>query len=350
MRWRPIKAALAAILLLCPAVAQADALARARIAALSGSERLQLFTLGQAMDTRRAPVAVTRAMRQALTRSGFYHEGPPALIDRHFGVSPVLAWDDNINGGYFSDTYDLFGLPFTVSPDNVARAGIVAGGRLDGSLRYALAEGRTIDLSAGAELAWSPRHEIGRGSARLEGCSRNHLSGWTFADFCASASGLRRELSSSHSVAVSAGLSRLFASADAAHELSVELEERRVSEGTQTGLALGWGAVWNRAVTQVSVGVATPIPGASATRLRVSARAGWLWQERPVSVSLWHLQSGGGMLLGVAREDRLTGIGLSVQARPGMNVELTHQVTTSTIALFSEARTGLSVRFQLGRR
>jgi len=33
-----------------------------------------------------------------------------------------------------------------------------------------------------------------------------------------------------------------------------------------------------------------------------------------------------------------------------MSIEVTHQVTRSTIALFDEDRTGLSVRFRLGRR
>lgn len=330
--------------------AQADAMDRARLSSLSGSERLRMFTLGQAMDTGRAPLSVRNAMRQALTQTGFYHQGAPALVNRSLRASPVLAWDDNINGGYFNETYTLFGLPFVVSPNNVARAGLVLGGRLDGSLRLAWAEGRTLDLSASAEAAWSPVHDMGRSTAHVQACARNHIARWTFADVCATASGGRRALSSGHSVAVSAGLSRVYGGASSAHEISVELEQRRLSPGDQTGLTLGWGAVWNRAVTQVSVGIATPIPGASATRLRLTARVGWMWDNRPVNVSLWHLQSGGGMLLGVPRADRQTGVGISLQARSNLSVDLTHQVTQSTIALFDEARTGLSLRFQPARR
>lgn len=362
MRFPPRDRARAALILLLwllivpsmvPSIAAADTMDRARLAPLAGSERLRMFTLGQAMApgaSRAASRGAAGAMRGALERAGFYHEGGPAVIERSLRASPVLAWEDNINGGYYHDSYDLFGLSFDVSPAHVAQSGLVAGGRVDGAMRLSWGEGRVIDLSAGVEAAWSPRHDIGRASASLQACARNHVTGWTFADLCASASGGRRALSSGHSVAVSAGLAHLFAAGESAHQLSLELEQRQSDGGAQTGLTLGWSAVWNRAVTQLSVGFATPIEGASATRLRVSARAGWMWQDRPVSVSLWHLESSGGMLLGVPREDRLTGIGLSVQARPGMSVEVSHQVNRSTLALFDEARTGVSLRLDLGRR
>lgn len=349
----PITRALGALLIagLCLAAprAGADALDRARLAPLVGSERLRLFTLARVIDTRRPPPAVLQAMRRALQDSGFYHRGAPEIVAREARVSPVLGWDDNINGGYVRDRLDLGGLIFDADPANRARPGLVLGARLDASVRLAWGEGRVIDLRLGAEAAWSPRHDIGRAFAGVEACARNHLAGWTFADFCAETSGSHRALSDSVSGGVSASLVRLFSTGAAAHQLSVAVEHRHTREGAQDGLTLGWSAVWNRAVTEFTLGTATPIPGETATRVRFGARAGWLWHDRPVSVSLWHVQASGGMLLGMARADRVTGIGLSVQARPGVSVELTHQVTQSTIALFDDHRTGLSVRFQLGR-
>lgn len=350
---RTVLEALAALLLLvliCAAPrAGADALDRARLAPLVSSERLRLFTLARAVDTSRAQPAVTRALRRALHETGFYHQGAPAIIARDARISPVLAWDDNINGGYFSNHLDLGSLIFDTDPANMARPGLVFGARLDASARLAWGEGRVIDLHAGVELGWSPRYDIGRAFASVEACSRNHLTGWVFADFCATASGAHRSLSDSHSAGASAALVRLFEAGGGTHEVSVEIERRMLAGGAQTGLTLGWSSVWNRAVTEFSLGTATAIPGASATRLQLSARVGWVWRDRPVSLSVWHMQASGGMLLGMARDDQVTGIGLSVQARPGVSVEISHQVTRSTIALFNEARTGLSVRFQLGR-
>ena len=352
MRW-PINKALALLLFLALALiaprAGADALDRARLAPLASSERLRLFTLARAVDTRRAPPAVTQALRRALHETGFYHQGGPAIIDRDARLSPVLAWDENINGGYFHDHLDLGGLIFDADPANRARPGLVMGVRLDASARLAWGEGRVLDLRAGAEIAWSPRYDIGRAYAGVEACSRNHLTGWVFADFCASASGSHRALADGRSTGVSASLMRLFSTAGATHEVSVELDRRHLSEGAQSGLTLGWSSVWNRAVTEFTLGTGTPIAGATATRFRVGARVGWVWHGRPVSLSAWHMRASGGMLLGMDRADRVTGIGFSVQARPGVSVEVTHQVTRSTIALFSESRTGLSVRFQLDR-
>ncbi|MCB1390030.1 MAG: hypothetical protein KDK12_12950 [Rhodobacteraceae bacterium] len=355
MRWQ-ITRAFALLLLVTLAVlaaaprAAADAFDRARLAPLASSERLRLFTLARAIDTRQAPRSYSGALRRTLREQGFYHDGTPGTLDRTFRFSPVLAWDDNINGGYYHDQLDLGGLIFDADPANRARAGLVIGTRADASIRLSWAEGRVIDLRAGAELGWSPRHDIGRAFAQVEACARNHLAGWTFADVCASVSGAHRALSDSRGTAVSASLVHLVSTAGAAHELTLALDRRTTAEGGQNGMTLGWSAVWNRAVTEVTLGAGAPIPGATATRLRLGARVGWIWHDRPVSLSAWHLRASGGLLLGMPRADQVTGIGLSVEARPGMNVELSHQVTRSTIALFEDVRTGLSVRFRLGRR
>lgn len=330
--------------------AQADAFGRARLAPLASSERLRLFTLARAQDTRRAPRAYTDALRNALRDTGFYHEGGPSLMNRALRFSPVMTWDENINGGYFHDRLDLGGLIFSPSPASMARAGMLVGGRLDASARLSWAEGRVIDLRASTELAWSPEHDIGRASAGAEACARNHVTGWTFVDLCASASASRRALSEGSSAGVSAALVHLFSTRESAHQVSLELDRRALDAGQQTGLSLGWSAVWNRAVTEITLGAGTPIPGATATRGRVGARVGFLWDERPVSLSAWHVQASGGMLLGMPREDRVMGLGVSIEARRGVSIEVTHQVTRSTIALFDEDRTGLSVRFRLGRR
>ena len=351
---RRLWAALAALLIVAlagTAPALADAMDRARMAPLASSERLRLFTFGRALHGPNPSQTVTTALRRSMERTGFYHQqGGLALLGHSLRFSPVLAWDDNINGGYFNDTLEIFGLPFQVNPDNLARSGLVLGGRVDGSVRLVYAEGRYLDLTANTEAAWSPRHQIGRANAALSACARNHVSGWTFADVCVTAAGGWRELSSSTSTAVSTKLSQLFATTAATHQVSVEVERSQLSIGAQTSVTLGWASVWNRATSDLSLTLGAPIPGAAATRARLSARTSWIWHNRPVTLSAWHMRSSGGMLLGMPREDRLTGLGVSVQARPGMSVDLMHQVTRSTVSLFDESRTGITVRFQLGNR
>ncbi len=333
------------------AVASAQAIDRTPLLPLIGSERLRLYTLGQALEAQPQSPRHNDAMRQGLEAAAFYHDLPrPAVIGHHLRFSPVLAWDGNINGGYLQDRFDLYGLSFDIDPANRARAGLVFGGRLSGDLRLAWAPGRYLDLQANAEAAWSPQHRIGRGTAALSACARNHVSGWTFADVCATAAAGWRSLSDSRSTAVSASVAHLFTAGPAFHELTFGIERRQMDEGLQTSVSLGWDAVWSQVTTGVSLTLAAPIPGETALRHRLSVEVGGMWRNRPVSVSLWHMRSNGGALLGMARDDRVGGVGISIQPRRDLSIELVHQVTHSSIDLFDESRTGLNVRFQLGRR
>lgn len=119
-----------------------------------------------------------------MTSQGYYHTGTtPELVARAVQVAPLLTWDSNINGGVLRDRFIINGLVFEADPAYRAKSGLAVGGTVGSMLRYAWAEGRVVQLQAHAELAWSPRHQIGRGDAVISACSRNHLAGWTFLDF-----------------------------------------------------------------------------------------------------------------------------------------------------------------------
>jgi len=330
--------------------AQAQPLERAGMAGLATSERLRLYTLTRALESRRAPPPVTQAARQALTAQAFYHDvSRPAVIRRDIRLNPVLAWDANINGGFLNDQFNHFGLVFQVDPARVAKAGLVAGARMASDVRLAYGPGRFLELQTQAEAVWSPRHEIGRASGGVSVCARNHVSGWTFADFCASRQGSWRALSDSRSSTTSATVSQLFSTDAAHHQLSFGLARHWQSEGRQTAASLGWSAVWNRVATDISLTVTDGIANETALRRRIHAQASWIWNQRPVSLSVWRVDASGGRLLGIDRSDRMAGLNLSLSPRQGITLDLSHQETRSTITLFSERRTGLGVRFDLGR-
>src|SRR5690554_6610869 len=93
----------------------AQATERSTMAGLAHSERLRLYSLTRALDTRSAPAPITRAARQALVAQAFYHDARrPAVISTGARLTPVLAWDANINGGFLNDRFDHFGLIFEV--------------------------------------------------------------------------------------------------------------------------------------------------------------------------------------------------------------------------------------------
>jgi hypothetical protein len=341
---------LIALLLTLSGGAHAQVMERAAMAGLAPGERLRLYALTRALDTRRAPPPITQAARQALQAQGFYHDARrPALLSADARVTPVLAWDANINGGFINDRFDHFGLMFEVDPARMARAGLVAGARLGAETRLAYGPGRYLELQGNGEAVWSPRHEIGRANASLSVCSRNHVTGWNFADLCASTQAGWRALSSSRSSTVSGTLSHLLTAGPAYHQLSLGLARHWQEDGQQNAVTLGWGAVWNHLTTDISLTLTDGIPNETALRRRINAQASWVWKQRPFSLTVWQVDARGGLLLGVERQDRLRGLSLSVRPRRGLTVELTHQQTRSTLALFSEQRTGLGLRFDLGR-
>lgn len=339
------------VALAMPVTGFADTLMRVGLAGMAGSERLRQFTLGQAVLQRPDNPAITRAMQASLRQNGFYHTGPGlALLSRSGQIDPVLAWDGNINGGFLTDRFDIFGLSFEVDPARRALPGMVAGARVSGQMRLAYGEGHFLDMRGSVEAAYSPQHRIGRAQAGFEVCARNHLTGWTFADACVTAAHSHRSLVSSTTGTLTLGLARLHAARASEHELSFDVARAFQGGTEQDSLSLGWDAVWNRAVTGLNLTLAAPVAGETVMRQRLNGSVGWLWQGRAMRVGAWHQRSDGGMLLGVARADRVSGITLSVQVRPSVTVELVHQVTRSSIALFDENRTGVNLLVNLGRR
>lgn len=334
-----------------PAAGHADAVMRVGMAGLAGSERLRQFTLGQALLQHPGHPAIRRAMETSLRQNGFYHTGSgPTVLSRSGQIDPVLAWDGNINGGFLADRFSLYGLSFDVDPARRALPGMVTGARASGQMRLAYGEGRFLDLRGSLEGAYSPRHGIGRGQAGFEACARNHLHGWTFADACVTASHSYRSLGSSTTGTLTLALARLHAARASEHELTAGVSRTFLQGHTQDSLSLGWNAVWNRAVTGLDLTLAAPIPGETALRQRIQGSVGWMWQGRTMRVGVWHQRSEGGMLMGMARIDRVSGISLSVQARPNLTIEVMHQMTRSSIGLFDENRTGVNLRFDLRRR
>lgn len=327
---------------------QADTLSRAAIVGMTGSERLTQFTLGRALFQHQGDASLRQAMQGSLQRTGFLHLEPGvALISRNFRWHPILAWDANINGGFINDGFSHAGLTFSVDPTRRALAGMVGGAHGSMEIRLAYDEGRYLNLRGWVEAAYSPEHETGRAQAGVEACARNHVSGFTFADVCASTSHTWRALSQTTSSSLSFGAVHLMSAGQSDHALSLTASRNVQEVGAQNALTLGVDSVWNGFTTGLDVTFAQAIPGQTALRRQVSAQVNWQWQGRAIGMRVWHQQSAGGTMLGIPRQDDVTGVGLSVTATRTMAVDLVHQVTNSTINLFDEQRTGLNFRFDM---
>lgn len=345
-RNRAVRLALAAVLALPCAPAVADVADRARMATLAGSERLRLRAFGQVLAAGRAGPADTARLRTEMVRQGHYARGP-ALVAREAWAAPLLAWDQNINGGVLQDRFWLNGLMFQANPAYVAKAGLVAGALAGGGLRLAWDEGRYLDLRGQAELGWSPRHDLGRADAALALCSRNHVMGWTFVDLCARGQRSWRDLANRSAWQSSVGVAQVVAGADSLHEIGLtHIRTGGPDRRTQDQLALSLESVWNRATTDLSVTLGRAVPGEIALDWRLDASVGWFAAGRGWGLGLWHQRAQGGAFLGQPRRDSGSGITLTTRLRPGLDLRLGYAANRSTAAFADYRQVTLDLRFQ----
>ncbi|MEO8242005.1 MAG: hypothetical protein ABI832_06800 [bacterium] len=338
-------------LLLClglvhPLPSSADVTSRAGIAQISGSERLRLFAFGKMLETGMAPRAAVLQMKQDMVVQGFYYDaGTSRLIDKNGWLAPVLRYDGNINGGALRDSFVFDGQVFDAAPDFRAKAGVVAGLAGGGAVRLAWSNGRYLEARVQGDAVWSPDYRIGRTTAELALCSRNHLTGWTFLDFCHSAAVTSRDLGSTTTQATDLSLSQLFAAGEGYHELTADLSQASYDIGQQPALTLSWDAVWDQASTRLALTVAAPIKGETVLRQRLDVGMNWQWHGRSMGVDLWHQRADGGTFLSSPRADTTTGIGLSFDIRPGVTTQIGYLVNRSTVDLFRYDQLSVNIRF-----
>ncbi|MGO4909798.1 hypothetical protein ACEN2J_15855 [Pseudorhodobacter sp. W20_MBD10_FR17] len=326
--------------------AKADAADRAQIAGIAGTDRLRMFTYGKFLETGVAPRSVVGRMKKLMVGQGFYYApGESHVIAAEAWAAPVLNYDSNINGGVLNDSFTFNGFVFDADPTVRAKAGVVMGVAAGGLSRLAWSSGRYIEMQLRAESVWSPDYNIGRSTAALSLCSRNHVKAWTFLDLCHSATGSDRALGSSVSRETALSATQLFQTGAGYHEMTAEVAQLQDEAGFQPAVTLSWGAIWDRAATKLSLTKAAPKAGEIALNSRIAADAQWLMGGHAVGVGLWHQRFTGGAFLGTARSDAATGISLSYQPRAGLTVQLGYMENRSNIDLFDVSQSSLQVRF-----
>lgn len=336
----------ALVLGLIPVATAAQDLERLRTATLAGSERLRLRAFGDALEQGVRSPEIAALLRRDMVRQGYYHSGGgPERVARAFQVAPVLAWDGNINGGVLRDRFVQNGFVFEADPASRAKAGLVVGGTVEAMLRYAWSEGRILQLQTGAEVAWSPRHGIGRADAVVSACSRNHLRGWTFLDLCADGYSSWRDLGTGRGHRLSAGVSAIAAAGGGLHELGLTLQRASTTARDQTRAALAVETIWPRLVTGATLMLGAPVAGATVPRQRLDLKVSGHVGQRRWGLELWGQRAAGGGFLGIPRKDRAWGIGVTTDLRPGMALRLGYADSVSTAPIATYSQVTLDVRF-----
>jgi len=316
------------------------------VADLAGSERLGLLAYGEALSTGQMPRPGLARMRQEMTRQGYYFAGgPPSRVAGNIQVGPLLAWEGNINGGVLQDRFAIGGLIFQADPEFRAKSGLIAGISAGGLLRYAWAEGRLVEMRGAAELGWSPEHEISRTDLMLSICSRNHLAGWNFLDLCAIRRYHGRELGNASTDQASAEISRIVSAPNSIHEVSLRYAWESTADKNERQVGVSIESIWDRAVTEIAVAIGDPFSDAGFLRDRIDASVAWFAHDRSWSLDVWMQRSEGDMFLGVPRKDRLRGIGIATDLRPGTSLRLGYLDSSSTAGIANYDYVTLDLRF-----
>ena len=144
-----------------------------------GSARLPLFAL---MVQRPQGAAETVASLQQGQGFGHIAGQGPQRLSSGLSLSPILRYDNNINGGTPGDSILIGGLPFTIPAESRALSGVIWGADVGGSLRYSLSPKTVVDahLSAGRAQGQGARVETKSGSV----CVGQFLGGSEWLDLC----------------------------------------------------------------------------------------------------------------------------------------------------------------------
>lgn len=326
--------------------ALADPADLAGVSHLAWSDAIRLRALGAAAAGNQIDPGLTRALQRELDLQGYY--SPPRQITpiaRQVWAMPLVAWDGNINGGLIKDRFDFNGLIFEADPSYRAKAGLVLGGGLGGMTRLAWDEGRWIDLTAQVEIGYSPKHHVARQDLWLQACSRNHLAGWSFLDFCASGNRSFRELGNDQGHRVETAYRQVAASKTALHEFGIKLA--RVDSQTRDQNRIGFSveSLWHNSATQIGLTLGEEIPDATVLRQRIDFGIKSTLFDRKIGFDLWGQKAEGSAFLGTPREDKTWGLGVSADLRPGIDLRLGYSDSQSTAAIADYKQVTLDLRF-----
>lgn len=307
----------------------------------SGAPRLMLFALQvekpAGADDFVARLQYGQAMQQAKT-------APPVLLSYRTDLRPIVAYDGNINGGIPGDTIYLGGFPFTIAPENRAKAGMLYGAEASLTARFALAPGSTLDLTAYAAQAHSFDYGLDILNAGLSACGAQYWGRSSWTQICVGDTFTQRNNLPERERFASLGVSKVFASRLGFHEARATVQKAVRKDYDKTSLSLhlitaraGLGALTLRIDAGERVaGYNTRLVGTSAALTRPIAG---------VSTTFFagYGVEAGGAVFGQPRRDEIFSLGLSRKLTSHAEATLRLSQRQSSIPAYQELSVDLDI-------
>lgn len=309
-----------------------------RAAQLSGSERLELYTLGS--------MGAGPAVGQLFHMTGGTHRGPaPERLGSSMQVRPILRYVTNFNGGIPGERITLGGLDFIINDAMRAKGGIVLGASLRAGARYSYHHGSVMHLAADASAEVLTDEAMARQEAGLSLCVDHLLTGWLWMDGCASISRVWRNYDGDVTQAsLSVGPTLVTTLAGIDQQISLRLTHSVQDGSGQTGLRGDWlGAVPGVGAVGLGLNWAEEVPGENAVLREVRASLVRPVAERDVTLTLHWSETGGAHLFGAERRDRTVRLGIDMPLTEGLDIAASAGRRQSTMDLYDETFGSLSL-------
>jgi hypothetical protein len=336
----------AAVTAAAPAMAQ-DSIPILRSSVNSGSERLALYSYTEYLKSNQS-LGALNAVNTQMQRLAFPILGGQQLqtgvISRQGRAAPVLSYDDNINGGSRNASFELGGFVFEGSPETIAKESVVVGAEVGGTLRYAYGRGRFVDVSGGLSAVYSPEHDLSKYTASVSVCSKNHVQGWTFVDFCVGAGGQSTDLSDSINYTASTAVTQLFSFGGYDHEATGSLEQNYFEDYDQAqfGAALTTSLGTPGSVT-VGFEVGEDVDDTLHLNNRLYASYNTSAFQRPVSFQIERGLYDGGTFFGQDRVDETLTLSLRTRVSEQITIGVTARQNNSSVDFYDYETIGFSL-------
>lgn len=263
-----------------------------------------------------------------------------------FRFSPLVVYDNNINGGLPFDTIDLGPFRFSVDEDSIARAGITVGARATLSMDMALTQGLMFSASTQVGRRHSPRYNINVTDSSIGACLRYTADAWVYLDGCLSHSQLQTELGDSAALTRGLTLGRLFESKTGNHEISLTLLRQTQEERDQNKVRLasrnmlpGVGAF------DLGVTVGEPVKGSLRQTFAVDFGYGVIALGKPTRISFGYIEETGGKFFGQDRSEKVWLARVSRNVGKNIRLFISYEDRASSIAVYSGDSWGVGLEY-----
>ena len=311
---------------------------------LAGSQSLLAWSLSEPA----LPLEALAARNKILENMGYI--GARGEITRTwYKFSPILTYDNDINGGFPGSSIVVSGLTFEIDEEYERVSGLMMGMSVSGGFTMPVADGLSWNSKALALATWSPEHSMSKVRIAGDSCLRKMLNISTYLNGCLDLSYSDYDLGTSHSIGGRVGISHAFAAFGALHEVQADL--RHASYGGGSSYEQRVGSV--RLTTAHAGGFATvaglqlgsDVDGILAMRERIEFGISANIFGEPGMIMVSAQNNRGGSWLGEAREDRIYSLSLSRSFGDKFGATINISDTHSSAEFFNETAVGINFSY-----